>query len=160
MKQAEYNEIDTLLRDLARRERAAESHPESAPRELAARGAHLDADELSSYAERALPASARARCTAHLADCDDCRKIVAQLSLASGPLTGEQKIEEDSVVGLTWTQKLSALRSSRLIRYATPALAVVVLAVAFFGWRLQHANSPNAFVARNERAQPAPLAEA
>ena len=160
MKQAEYNEIDTLLRDLARRERAAETDTESAPEQLAAKGAHLDADELSSYAERALPASARARCTAHLADCDDCRKIVVHLSLAAGPLTEEQRIEKSSVVGLTWTQRLSALFSPRLIRYAAPALAVVVLAVAFFAWRQQQSDRRNAFVARNESAQPAPAAKA
>src|ERR1700682_518259 len=116
MKQAEYNEIDTLLRDLARRERAAGSEPESAPKELAAKGAHLDIDELSSYAERALPPSARARCTAHLADCDDCRKVVAQLSLAAGGLIEDTRFEEGAIAGLTWIQKLGTLFSPRLIR--------------------------------------------
>src|SRR5258705_1134738 len=101
MKQAENNEIATLLRNLARQERAAQSAPDSASRDFAAKGAHVDIDELSSYAERALPPSARARCTAHLADCDDCRKIVAQLSLATGPLAEERKIEDSAVGGLT-----------------------------------------------------------
>src|SRR6478672_13266904 len=98
MKQAENNEIATLLRNLARRERGAQSAPDSASRDFAAKGAHLDIDELSSYAERALPPSARARCMAHLADCDDCRKIVVQLSLAAGPLA-EERTTGDSVVG-------------------------------------------------------------
>jgi len=155
MKQAENNEIATLLRNLARRERGAQSAPDSAPRDFAAKGAHLDIDELSSYAERALPPSARARCTAHLADCDDCRKIVAQLSLAAGPLAEERKPGDSAVGGLTWAQKLSTLFSPRVIRYAMPALVLVVVAVAFFSWRQQRPGGFNDQIARNERSEPA-----
>lgn len=155
MKQQENNEIDTLLRNLARRRSTANFGPDSASRDFAARGAHLDVDELSSYAERALPASASARCTAHLADCDDCRKIVAQLSLAAGPLTDERSAEQTSVVGVTWKQRLAALFSPRMIRYAMPALAVILVAVVFFGWRQQRAERPADAVAQNERLQPA-----
>src|SRR6266436_844984 len=118
MKQQEYNEIDALLRNLAGGRKSANSEADSASREFVVKGAHLDVDELSSYAERALPPSARARCTAHLADCDDCRKIVAQLSLAAGPLTNENSAGGAPVGGLTWVQKLSALISPRLIGYA------------------------------------------
>src|SRR5450432_465495 len=153
MKQAENNQIDTLLRNLARRERAAPSGAESAPSDLAVKGAHLDIDELSSYAERALPPSARARCTAHLADCDDCRKIVAQLSLAAGPLLEEHNTEGVAGGGLTWIRTLSKFFSPPMLRYATPALVLVVLVVAFFGWRQQRINRSGDFVALNPQRQ-------
>jgi hypothetical protein len=132
MKQEE-NEIDTLLRNLARFAAGRHYESASASRDFAARGAHLDVDELSSYAERALPPSSRARCTAHLADCDDCRKIVAQLSLAAGPLTDAQRTAPDPVVGLTWTQRISTLFSPRVIRYAMPGLRSSLLPLLSLG---------------------------
>ena len=56
MKQEKNNEIDLLLRRLSQRQGGsvsdADSHLDSD---------HLDADELNSYAENALPAAARIR---------------------------------------------------------------------------------------------------
>jgi hypothetical protein len=154
MKQAENNEMDTLLRNLARRERAARSASGAASAELASQGAHLDIDELSSYAERALPPSARARCTAHLADCDDCRKIVAQLSMAAGPLVEERKAPEVAVPGLTWIQRISTFFSPGLIRVAAPALVLIVVVFAFFGWRQQRQDNGRGLVALNQHLEP------
>ena len=54
MKQTENNEIDLLLRGLARREGARSVPPEDRS------AMHLDADELNSFAAQALPAAARA----------------------------------------------------------------------------------------------------
>src|ERR1700694_1647571 len=108
MKQSEYNEIDSLLRNLARRDR-------SLPTELGnerSTSAHLDADELNSYAEGALPPSTRARYTSHLADCADCRRIVTQLSIAAAPLINEGRDSQDSVATSTWRQILAALFTS------------------------------------------------
>src|SRR5882762_9500881 len=102
MKQRENNEMDSLLRVLAGRTRSA---PDDLPEN--ATGVHLDADELSSYAERALPASTRARYTAHLVDCDDCRKIVAQLSLAAGAVIEHPSGYESLTSG--WRGTLAAL---------------------------------------------------
>src|SRR5918997_2686476 len=45
---------------------------------------HLSPDELSAYAENALPPPARALYTAHIADCADCRRVVTGIALASG----------------------------------------------------------------------------
>ena len=73
MKQETNNEMDLLLRRLGRRDETAESGVD-----------HLDADELSAYAENALPAAPRARYTAHLADCSRCRELVVQLSASAG----------------------------------------------------------------------------
>ncbi|HLA96465.1 MAG TPA: zf-HC2 domain-containing protein, partial [Pyrinomonadaceae bacterium] len=41
--------------------------------------AHLDADELSAFAENAMPERSRALYMAHLADCDRCRRILSNL---------------------------------------------------------------------------------
>jgi hypothetical protein len=40
---------------------------------------HLDADEISAFAENAMPEKSRALYMAHLADCDRCRKILSNL---------------------------------------------------------------------------------
>src|SRR5687768_827791 len=75
MKQETNNEIDLLLRRLSRRQEVPVSDAD-----LRIDSDHLDADELSAYAENALPAAARARYTEHVADCSKCREIVVQLS--------------------------------------------------------------------------------
>jgi hypothetical protein len=136
MKETENNEIDALLRNLARRGRDLSTALNTAP-DTTTNVVHLDADELSAYAERALPPSARGRCTAHLADCDDCRKIVVQLSLAAGPLPAEPHVVEAPIATPGWMQKLSALLSPRMVRYALPVLGLVIIGVAFFGVRQQ-----------------------
>ncbi|MEO8041500.1 MAG: zf-HC2 domain-containing protein [Acidobacteriota bacterium] len=64
-------EIDTLLRKAQR----------DAPVLVGdfASSRHLDADEISAFAENAMPENSRALYTAHLADCDRCRKILSNL---------------------------------------------------------------------------------
>ncbi len=85
MKQETNNEIDLLLRRLGRRQDAPASDGD-----LRVDTDHLDADELSSYAENALPAAARARYTEHLAECTRCRELVVQLSSAAGVVVAEE----------------------------------------------------------------------
>ncbi|MGI8813630.1 MAG: zf-HC2 domain-containing protein [Pyrinomonadaceae bacterium] len=60
-------EIDALLRKTARSPSAAR----------AVAGAHPDADEISAFAENALPGAARAHFVSHLSSCDRCREILA-----------------------------------------------------------------------------------
>lgn len=143
MKQPENNEIDILLHGLASRERAA-------PTELAVNvnGAHLDADELNSYAEGALPPSTRARYTSHLADCGDCRKIVTQLSLAAGPRINETPVSR-STVKFDWRKMLGGLFAPAVLRYAMPALVLIVVGVTFFAWQQQRRE----FIALNNNRQ-------
>src|SRR5215203_4946701 len=64
-------EIDTLLR---------KAHGDS-PVLVGdfARSRHLDADEISAFAENAMPENSRALYTAHMADCDRCRKILSDV---------------------------------------------------------------------------------
>jgi len=111
-------EIDLLLRQLARRDGARVAEIEEQ---------HLDADELNSYVANALPAPARARYTEHLADCSSCRKIVAQLSVAQGPIAERQSAAVVAPSGLK--SFLASLFSPMVLRYAVPALGLIVIAV-------------------------------
>jgi hypothetical protein len=123
-------EMDLLLREAARRGRPASDAPGS-PAAGATASAHLDADEQSAYAENALPAMARAHYTAHLADCDDCRRGVTRLTLAAGmpaqlepreSATGQPRTER-----VAWRERLGALLAPRAWRYAVPALALLLV---------------------------------
>ncbi|MEP7147748.1 MAG: hypothetical protein ABI857_02585 [Acidobacteriota bacterium] len=64
-------EIDTLLR------KAHRDGPMLVGDVVSSR--HLDADEISAFAENAMPENSRALYSAHLADCDRCRKILSNL---------------------------------------------------------------------------------
>jgi hypothetical protein len=117
MKRVTNNEIDLLLRKLSRLDGANKVADE--PQRFDEK--HLDADELNSYAENALPAAARAHYTEHLADCSRCRRIVIDLSRAAGlvVLTRESR-------GVK--KYLATLFSPLVLRYAVPALSLVVIA--------------------------------
>jgi hypothetical protein len=127
-------EMDSLLRQSARRGRRSASGETDAP---AAVGVHLDADEQSAYAENALPAAARAHYIAHLADCDDCRHRVTQLALAAGT-AGQLEAREALATGqrisphVAWRERLGALFAPRAWRYAVPALALVLVGAISF----------------------------
>jgi hypothetical protein len=139
MKQTENNEIDLLLRSLARRQGERAVAPEGD-------SAHLDADELNSFAEQALPAAARARYTSHLAECADCRKIATELTFASGTHVAEQLESQKTSAGF-W-QRLADVFSPGVLRFAVPALALL----AFIGIgliALRQQTEPQ-FVAQNQ----------
>lgn len=115
------NEIDLLLRQLSRRNGAPVSEFDEQ---------HLDADELNSYVANALPSAARARYTEHLADCSSCRELVVQLSAAQGPVVTEQS---GSVVARSGLMSfLASLFSPMVLRYAVPALGLIVVAAIGF----------------------------
>lgn len=119
-------------------------------------GSHLDADEMNAFAEGALPQAARANYVSHLAECDECRRQVADLSIASGAINRAEQtaIGNPERVGL-WAS-LAGLFALPMLRYA--AFAVVLLAVAgvaFFALR-QRTGSPASLVARSEGDQSQP----
>jgi hypothetical protein len=119
------NEIDLLLRRMARGNGAAhEGGVRSDDR-------HLDADELSSYAQNALPAAARARYMEHVADCATCRKVVTELSLS---LRGAAITEpvETVLQPSGWKKFFASLFAPMVLRYAVPALGVIVVVVVGF----------------------------
>lgn len=133
MKPETNNELDLLLRRLGR----------SAP-DLPADGDHLDADELSSYAENALPAAARARYTEHLAECASCRKLVAQLSSSAGVVSAVETAKVSPPSALR--NFLANLFSPMVLRYAVPALGLIVVAV--IGFTVLRRNERSASVAK------------
>jgi putative zinc finger protein len=119
MKQETDNEMDLLLRRLGRRP------------DIPLSGAngdvnHLDADELNAYAENVLPAAARARYTTHLAECARCRELVVQLSAAAGVVP---VVETTAAAGPSGLKRfLASLFSPMVLRYAVPALGLIVVA--------------------------------
>lgn len=161
MKPSRHNEVDLLLRSLSRRGKSgsAASAGEAAgetPAVPALEGQtvteHMDADELSSYAERTLPAAARARYTAHLSDCASCRKIVAALTNASGISVSEQAVDQFGRVSF-WHQ-LNAFFSPQVLRFAIPALAIfAVVGVGLFALRDKQQAE---FIAQNQPSTAAP----
>ena len=94
-------------------------------------GPHLDADELSAFAENSLPPAARARYTAHLADCAGCRRLVVGVASASGVEVGRAARAEAVAAkksAPSWRAGLAWLLAPRFLRYAVPVLAVAILA--------------------------------
>ena len=143
MKQTENNEMDLLLRNMAKRTSSV-----SEPSNGGQQSAHLDADELNAFAEHSLPSAARTRYTAHLVDCSRCRKLVAELSAAAG-LPRTESISDREVHTSFW-QRLPAFLSPSVLRFALPALAILgVITVAMITFR-QSTSSP--FVARQVEA--------
>jgi len=132
MRQETNNEMDLLLRRLGRQQ------------ETSASGDHLDADELNSYAENVLPPAARSRYTLHLAECARCRDLVVQLSSSAGVVAQENaQVSAPSAL----RKFLASLFSPMVLRYAVPALGlVVVMAIGFM-------------VSRNERTANSPIAD-
>jgi hypothetical protein len=112
------NDIDLLLRQLSGRNGGPVSEIDEQ---------HLDADELNSYVEKALPPAARARYTAHLADCSNCRKLVVELSAAAGPFAVQKSETVLAPSGLK--SFLASLFSPMVLRYAVPAVGLMVIAV-------------------------------
>ncbi len=146
MKEETKNEMDLLLRRLGRRDDA--SVPEAD---------HLDADELSAYTENALPVAARARYTAHLAECSRCRELVVQLSSAVGVVAATDTANVSKPPA--WRTFLASLFTPMVLRYAAPALVLIVVAV--IGFMLQRSNQSARLVTQvtNNDQRPTALPE-
>jgi hypothetical protein len=150
-KETNNNEIDLLLRRLGRREDGGAS-------EALIDGEHLDADELSSYAQNALPAAARARYSAHLAECSGCRKLVTELSLSLGAATATEPAKTVPVPG-GLKKFLASLFSPMVLRYAAPVLGVVlVMVVGFIVLRQRSAEKSSVMAQLDEKRVNEPVA--
>ncbi len=115
-------EMDSLLRQTAKGEKLfAAGNP---------RGEHIDADEISMFAENALPEKAKPRVRKHLADCDRCRTILsnvivlneeeATVAVASIPVSISETVVASNEKN--WFQKLF---STRNLAFGMGALALV-----------------------------------
>lgn len=142
MKQETNNEMDLLLRRLARRQDVfAPDHED-----------HLDADELNAYAENALPAKSRTRYTEHVAECSRCRELVVQLSASAGVVIAQQADKVSESTG--WRKFLAGLFSPMVLKYAAPALGLIV--VALIGVAVLRRNQPGDYVSQVQREQSKP----
>ncbi|MEQ1765515.1 MAG: zf-HC2 domain-containing protein, partial [Pyrinomonadaceae bacterium] len=83
-------EIDSILRKTGEAKRGVlvGDKPGEKPK------VHLDADQLSAFAENAMPEKTRALYMSHLADCDRCRRILSGLIM----LNAEAGLVEERVV--------------------------------------------------------------
>ena len=90
---------------------------------------HLDADEISAFAENALPENTKIRCTAHLADCERCRKILSNLILLNTETASEFVHAETSAAVIPWYRKLFVFPN---FAYSLGALALVFGAMVVF----------------------------
>src|SRR5437660_1870376 len=109
---------------------------------------HLDADELSAFAEGSLPEAARSRYVSHLVECDDCRKLTTQLALAAGVVATAEAAGPIATPNDSLWQKLTTFFAPPVLRYAAFAIVFATLAgVTFLALRHQR---EAAFVAQNE----------
>ena len=142
MKQETNNEMDLLLRRQARRQDVFAPDAED----------HLDPDELNAYAENVLPAKARMRYTEHLAECSRCRELAVQLGAAAGVVIAQQPDKISESTG--WRKFLASLISPMVLKYAAPALGLIV--VALIGVAVLRRNQPVDYVSQVQREQSKP----
>lgn len=142
-------EIDSLLRQTARNGEAVFDGKNSS----FAASAHVDADEISLFAENALPVKARSRVTEHLADCNRCRKILSGL-IALDSETESENVHAKEIIGaaipLPWYKKLFTFPQ---IAYAMGALALVFSGVMALMILQNAGNSLNTGIAQRESVQ-------
>lgn len=162
MNQDSDKEIDILLQRQARGGASSPSgQVEGTSSTNLARGTgatHMDADELSAYAEGALPERARSRYAAHLADCDSCRRIVTELVIASNIEAEESGPVAQTVVEprRNWRAWLAGLFSPPVLRFAVPALALAVITAVVLIVATRRSNEETNLVAENRQVSEQP----
>jgi hypothetical protein len=143
-------EIDALLRKAERASPVTQAAPA---------GSHLDADELAVFAENALPSATQNMYVAHLADCDECRRLLSGFiatapaeTAAAAPASGRAP-RAITASAMPWYRRL--LIGQRLA-YTMATLVILFSGViGFLVYENQKASrSEPIFQARNE--QPAP----
>ena len=104
-------EIDAILRKARESEFAFADDPKSVIQN--SKSLHLDADEISAFAENALPEKAKRLYTAHFAECDRCRRILSNLIILNaeaGTIPASLPVTEAvSETSIPWYRKLFAM---------------------------------------------------
>ena len=142
-------EIDFLLRQTAQSETAFEGQiPDS--RFQIPDANHLDNDEISAFAENALPEKIRRNYVTHLADCERCRKNLSSLIVLNSEI-GSENFHADKVnfieaaaAPIPWYRKLFAVPN---LAYAMGALILVFAGVGILTV-LRNTDSRNAEVSQ------------
>jgi hypothetical protein len=140
-------EIDVLLRQTAQGETIfANTNTNSE---------HLDADEISAFAENALPEKARHNYVLHLADCDHCRKNLSGLIAINAEAGSENihavKSDFAQVIAapVPWYRRLFAVPN---LVYGMGALVLMFAGIAVFTV-LQNKNAENSQVSQISEKQ-------
>jgi hypothetical protein len=115
---------------------------------------HLDADELTAFAEGAMPEAARTRYVSHLVDCDNCRQIVSQLAISSGAVVAAEATPAVAPSGYSWSKRLARFFSPMTLRYA--AFAMVLITVAGVGYLVTRSPRDSNLLAQKDATQQAP----
>src|SRR6266478_1009022 len=115
---------------------------------------HLDADELTAFAEGSLPAAARARYVSHLVDCDNCRQIVSQLAISSGALVETETKTAAEAHRSSWGKRVFGFFSPLRLRYA--AFAMVLIAAAGVIFLVTRRQRESRLVAQSEQRERLP----
>ena len=142
-------EIDFLLRQTAQGESVFAAQ-NSKSKIQNPKSAHLDADEISAFAENALPEKARQSYVLHLADCDRCRKNLSNLIAMNAELGSENihavksDFAEIIAAPVPWYRKFFAVPN---LAYGLGALIVMFAGIAFFTV-LQNNDSQNSQVSQ------------
>lgn len=135
--------MDVLLRQAAQSESASEN---SKFKIQDSKSPHLDADEISLFAENALPKKSRENAVAHFADCDRCRRILSGLiSQQTENEIVSAKQSEVLAPAVPWYRKLFAFPN---LAYTLGALVIVFSGVVAFTVLQSVDNSRNAEVSR------------
>ena len=122
----------------------------------ATESSHLDADEMSAFAEGVLPPAARAQYVSHLADCDQCRKQVSGLAIAAGAVARTEQSVAEKIERRRFWQILAGFFALPVLRYAAfGAVLLIVAGVAFIALR-PRGDLP-ALVASHESEQQPPV---
>src|SRR5260370_42057767 len=138
--QPEDSQIDVLLKRYGREARSG------------ATAEHLDADELNAFAERAEPPAARSRYVSHLAECDDCRGLATQLSIAAGATASLGAGAIETASGSPW-QKLTSFFAPLMLRDAAFAAGLVMaVGVTFLALRNQRKSAARGAPSDHENA--------
>jgi len=104
---------------------------------------------MNAFAEGALPPPARARYVSHLANCDDCRKQVAQLAIASGAVARtEQTVTNKPERRGVWAALAGVFALPALRYLAFAAIVIVVGGIGFLAFR--HRSERASLVSVNE----------
>ncbi len=135
-------EIDALLRQTAQGETAIAANNQQS----AIGNRHLDADEISLFAENALPVKARSQAIVHFADCDRCRKILSDL-ISQNPENEIASVKQTKVFApiVPWYRKLFAFPN---LAYTLGALVLVFSGIIAFTVLQSVNNSQNAEVSQ------------
>jgi hypothetical protein len=135
-------EIDSLLRRAAKGE------------SVQTFDAHLDADEISLFAENALTAKTRANAAGHLAECAKCRKILSHLISFNAETESETiHADESNIIpiaaqAIPWYRRLFAFPQ---ITFAMGALVLVFSGImAFLVLQTAKESAGNVSVAQRE----------